>query len=109
MLDKYLGQQRRKGYDRYVSILQEIPQLLITVAEPELCRRSCDDDKITGYRDVRDVGDLILTLVTKSNDSQRKPDPERYTLPLVDFLEQTLTESACHLKQVLPLPLPTTS
>jgi len=83
-----------------------MPQLLSTVAEPELCRRSSDDDKITGYRDVRDVGDLIMTLVTKSNDSERKPDPECYTLPLVDFLEQTLTRPASRLKQVCPCLFP---
>lgn len=41
-----------------------------------------------------------MTLVTKSNESDRKPDPVCYTLQLVDFLKQTLTEPASHLTQV---------
>jgi len=79
---------------------QTLSRLLRTVAEPELCRRSSDGDRIARYHDVQDVGNIIMTLVTKSHDSERRPDPERYTLPLVDFLRQTLTESASRLEQV---------
>ena len=37
------------------------------------------------------VGSTIMKLVTKSNDPERRPDPECYTLRLVDFLGQILT------------------
>ncbi|KIW36049.1 hypothetical protein, variant 1 [Exophiala oligosperma] len=71
----------------------------VIIAEPELCRRTSYHDKILGYRDVQDVGKITMTLVTKSTHSERKPDPQRYSLRLVDFLSQTLTESASHLLQ----------
>jgi hypothetical protein len=41
-----------------------------------------------------------MTLVTKSNDSERRADLGRYSSLLVDFLGQALTESASHLEKV---------
>jgi hypothetical protein len=54
------------------------------------------------------VGSIIMKLVTKSNDPERRPDPERYTSRLVDFLGQILTGSASRLIHVCHHPFPFT-
>ncbi|KIW36455.1 uncharacterized protein PV06_11310 [Exophiala oligosperma] len=69
------------------------------LGEPEICQRNSHKGIPAANVDVQDLGNIIMTLVTKSNESERKPDPGRYTLQLVDFLKQTLTESASHLTQ----------
>jgi hypothetical protein len=84
-----------------------VSRLSSSIAEPEVCRRSDDDAEINCLRDVKDVGNIMMTLMTKSNDSERSLDTERYSSRLVDFLRRTSTESARGLEHVCLLPLPT--
>jgi hypothetical protein len=102
-----LGQPSGKDYDRCVSFFRHLSQQLkSSIAEPELCRRSGDDAKINCLRDVKDVGNIVMMLATKSNDSERRLDTERYSSHVVDFLRRTSTESARCLEHVCLLPLP---
>ena len=69
------------------------------VAEAEVCQRENDGTR-SCRRDLQDLGEIVMYLVTKTNQPDRQPNVNRYSPQVLDFVAQTVSTTARELGQV---------
>jgi hypothetical protein len=79
-----------------------LPTLTRGLVEPELCKSVEDSTGALGHRDLRDCGEILLHLVTKTKPAGQHPDSTRYSSKLGHFIDSTTspTATATALRQV---------
>lgn len=59
-----------------------------------------EKDNVKYLHDVQNLGEMIMYLVTKTNEEGRQPEANRYSSDVLDFVSQTASTSAADLCQV---------